>query len=155
WVAIWASHIGSLTCYVCAVACPLIPCSSMPVSVCAGSNLCLTQRRHSIRGWACHRKSLWDMCFKRWIVLAVVLSTTYPAGAQTAVDLLVERLAETAVEDRAEDFDLSGLADRLYYYQKHPIDLNETDGSELKELGFVPQLFIDNLLDHRHRSGAF
>lgn len=87
--------------------------------------------------------------------MAVVLSTTYPAGAQTAVDLLVERLTETAVEDRAEDFDLSGLADRLYYYQQHPIDLNETDGSELKELGFVPQLFIDNLLDHRHRSGAF
>ncbi|WP_449049966.1 hypothetical protein [Parapedobacter sp.] len=69
--------------------------------------------------------------------------------------MLLELLAESTREDLDEDFDLSDLADRLYYYKQHPIDLNRTDGTELRELQFVPQLFIDNLLEHRSRSGAF
>src|SRR5690606_25415341 len=140
---------------VCVAACPLIPCSNMPVSVSVGSSLCLIQRRHSIRVWACHRKSLWGMRFSRCFFLAVTLCSAFSVCAQTAVDMLVERLTELAVEGLGEDFDLSDFADRLYDYQQHPIDLNRTDGSELRELQFVPQLFIDNLLDHRRRSGAF
>ncbi|MGK6350994.1 hypothetical protein [Parapedobacter sp. DT-150] len=73
--------------------------------------------------------------------------------AQTDPDLLVERLTELVAEDLAEDFDFSELAERLDGYRRHPIDLNRTDGRELQELQFVPQLFIDNLLAHRERSG--
>src|SRR5690606_30620079 len=69
--------------------------------------------------------------------------------------LLVERLTELVVEDFGEDVDLSELEDRLEYYGQQPIDLNRTDGHELRELRFVPQLLIDNLLEHRRRSGAF
>lgn len=93
--------------------------------------------------------------FSRCFVLAVTLCSAYTARAQTAVDMILERLTELTIEDLGEDFDLSDLADRLYYYQQHPIDLNRTDGRDLRELQFVPQLFIDNLLDHRRRSGAF
>src|SRR5690606_17950531 len=71
------------------------------------------------------------------------------------VDLLVERLTDLVAEDLVEDFDFSDLAERFYFYQQHPIDLNRTDGSELRELQFIPQLFIDNLLEHRSRSGKF
>ncbi len=95
------------------------------------------------------------MHFSRLLLLAVTLCAAFGAYAQTEVDMLMERLAEIAIEDLAEDFDLSDLADRFYYYQQHPIDLNRTDGSELRDLQFVPQLFIDNLLEHRSRSGAF
>ena len=95
------------------------------------------------------------MRFSRCLILAVALCSAYSGYAQTDVDMLMERLTELAIEDLGEDFDLSDLADRLYYYQQHPIDLNLTDGSELRELQFVPQLFIDNLLEHRSRSGAF
>ncbi len=95
------------------------------------------------------------MRFNRHIIVAVGLLATCNVHAQMDVDRLVERLTELAVEDLDEDFDLSELADRFYYYQQHPIDLNRTDGSELRELRFVPQLFIDNLMEHRSRSGAF
>ncbi|MEC3881365.1 ComEA family DNA-binding protein [Parapedobacter sp. 10938] len=94
------------------------------------------------------------MRFSLCLVLVVLLSSDYAYG-QNNVDRLIEQLTELAMEDLDENFDLSDLADRLYYYQRHPIDLNRTDGSELRELQFVPQLFIDNLLEHRSRSGAF
>lgn len=95
------------------------------------------------------------MRFSRRIILFIVLSSTCQVYAQTDVDILVERITELAAEDLGEDFDLSDLADRFYFYQQHPIDLNRTDGRELNELQFVPQLFIDNLLEHRRRSGEF
>ena len=95
------------------------------------------------------------MRFSRRIILFIVLSSTGHVYAQTDVDILVERLTELAAEDLGEDFDFSDLADRFYFYQQHPIDLNRTDGRELNELQFVPQLFIDNLLEHRRRSGEF
>lgn len=75
--------------------------------------------------------------------------------AQSETDLLVERLTEFITEDQAEDFDLSELVERLEFYERYPIDLNRTDGSELRELQFIPQLFIDNLLEHRDQSGRF
>ncbi|WP_257669881.1 helix-hairpin-helix domain-containing protein [Parapedobacter tibetensis] len=79
----------------------------------------------------------------------------YTVHAQSETDLLVERLTELVAEELAEDFDFSELAERLDFYQRHPIDLNRTDGRELQELQFIPQLFIDNLLEHRDRSGKF
>ncbi|MFB2117582.1 hypothetical protein [Parapedobacter sp. 2B3] len=95
------------------------------------------------------------MRFSKIFMLAIGLSLAYNASAQTDVEVLVERLTELIAEDLGEDFDFSDLADRLYHYKQHPIDLNRTDGSELRELQFVPPLFIDNLLEHRRRSGAF
>ena len=95
------------------------------------------------------------MRFNRYLILAVSLLFMYAASAQTDADLLVERLTELAAEELAEDFDFSELVERLDFYQRYPIDLNHTDGQALRELQFVPQLFIDNLLEHRDRSGKF
>ncbi|WP_262249247.1 helix-hairpin-helix domain-containing protein [Parapedobacter soli] len=75
--------------------------------------------------------------------------------AQTEVDAVVERMTEFVAEELGEDFDFSALSERLYFYLQFPIDLNQTDGSELRELQFVPELFINNLLEHRRRSGQF
>lgn len=95
------------------------------------------------------------MRFNQFITLATVFSLPLGGYAQNEVDLLIERLTDLVVEDVAEDFDFSDLAERFYFYQQHPIDLNRTDGTELRELQFVPRLFIDNLLEHRSRSGKF
>ena len=96
------------------------------------------------------------MRFSRLIMLFVGFQVSYVvAYAQTDVGMLLERLTELVEEDLGENFDFSELEDRLNYYHKHPIDLNITDGDELRELRFVPQLFIDNLLEHRRNSGAF
>ncbi len=86
------------------------------------------------------------------IGLVCACGNTY---AQTEHEVLVERLTELLAEDMTEDFDYSEWVERLDFYQRHPIDLNKTDGRELRELQFVPQLFINNLLDHRHRTGRF
>ncbi len=75
--------------------------------------------------------------------------------AQSETDLVVERLTELMAEDLTEDIDFSELTERLDFYQAHPIDINRTDGSDLRELWFVPQLFIDNLLEYREQSGDF
>src|SRR5690606_2359917 len=131
--------------FVCVADCPLIPYNNMRVSVSVGSNLSLTQRQHSIRVWAHHLKLLWDMrFFSRCFVLAVTLCSAYTARAQTAVEIILERLNVLIFEDFGEYFVLSDLYDRLYYYQQHPIYLNRTDRRELRGLQFVPQLFIDN-----------
>ncbi|GGG86284.1 hypothetical protein GCM10007415_19750 [Parapedobacter pyrenivorans] len=95
------------------------------------------------------------MHFSRYIILVIGLLHMYAVSAQTDVDLIVERLTELTAEEVAEDFDFSELIERLDYYQRHPIDLNNTDGRALRDLQFVPQLFIDNLLEHRDRSGKF
>lgn len=95
------------------------------------------------------------MRFNRYMVLAIGLLSMVIVHAQTDVDLIIERLTELAAEEVGEDFDFSELIERLDYYKRHPIDLNDTDGRGLRELQFVPQLFIDNLLEHRDRSGKF
>src|SRR5690606_26076005 len=95
------------------------------------------------------------MRFDRFIISIIGLLLACDLYGQSETDLLVERLMEFMAEEQTEGFDFSALAERLEYYAQHPIDLNRTDGSELQELQFIPQLFIDNLLDHRNRSGKF
>ncbi|MBK1441847.1 helix-hairpin-helix domain-containing protein [Parapedobacter sp. ISTM3] len=95
------------------------------------------------------------MCFSRYILFVFALLAARGLNAQSGTDLLIERLTELIAEELAEDFDFSELAERLEFYERHPIDLNHTDGRELRELQFVPQLFIDNVLEHRERSGKF
>lgn len=95
------------------------------------------------------------MRFSRIIILQVFAFLGVAAYAQSEQDELIERLSEFAIETLSEDFDFSEWAERLDFYQQHPIDLNRTDGRELRELAFVPQLVIDNLLEHRGRSGRF
>ncbi|WP_257656992.1 helix-hairpin-helix domain-containing protein [Parapedobacter lycopersici] len=85
-------------------------------------------------------------------VLGSLLLTCSLYG-QTDNAALIEHLGEFYAEDRDENFDFTELAERLEFYRQHPIDLNRTDGSELRELLFVPELFIGNLLAHRHASG--
>jgi len=97
------------------------------------------------------------MCLINRHILPVIglLCVHAASHAQTETDLLLERLTELVSEELPEDVDYSEVAERMDFYKRHPIDLNRTDGSELQELLFVPQLFIDNLLEHRERSGRF
>lgn len=95
------------------------------------------------------------MRFDRYVLSIIGILFTYDLYGQSETDLLVERLTEFVAEEQTEDFDFSELAEQLEFYTRHPIDLNRTDGSELQDLQFIPQLFIDNLLDHRNRSGNF
>lgn len=75
--------------------------------------------------------------------------------AQSPEDLVMEELAEEIIEEGEDDIDFSEILDRLNYYVKSPINLNETDGNELKDLYFLSPLQIRNLTHHRATSGPF
>ncbi len=96
------------------------------------------------------------MCFRTLIgSWVMVWAFIVIANAQTSDDFLMEQLIELLAEELEEDFDFSQLLEQLDHYRKYPINLNQTDGSELRDLPFLPPLFVDNLLDHRGRSGDF
>ncbi|MFC3197958.1 ComEA family DNA-binding protein [Parapedobacter deserti] len=97
------------------------------------------------------------MPFNRYRYIALLSGFLWLSSvwAQTEEDLLIERLVELSAEDLAEDVDLSELQEQMEFYRNNPIDLNRTDGSEMQDLRFIPQLFIDNLIAHRERSGKF
>jgi hypothetical protein len=55
-------------------------------------------------------------------------------------------------EDETED---DSYLQQLEHFKKHPINLNETDANELKELMFLTDLQIDNLVSYRNLLGRF
>ena len=65
-----------------------------------------------------------------------------------------QQLEDLTDADQAETEDDSYII-QLQYFKKHPLDLNEADANELKELFFLTDLQIENLLSYRHLLGKF
>ncbi len=89
----------------------------------------------------------------RFKLLLIFLLTGFTAKAQTQEDNLIKDLIESIAENLPEDYDLSELQDRLTYYLKHPINLNNTNAEELKTLVFLSPLQISNLFEHIRKNG--
>lgn len=89
----------------------------------------------------------------RWLSLFAFLLIGFAAKAQTQEDQLIKDLIESIAENLPEDYDLSELQDRLTYYRKHPINLNNTTAEELKTLVFLSPLQISNLFEHIRKNG--
>ncbi|WP_343532212.1 helix-hairpin-helix domain-containing protein [Pedobacter sp.] len=89
----------------------------------------------------------------RLLALFAVLLIGFAAKAQTQEDQLIKDLIESIAENLPEDYDLSELQDRLTYYRKHPINLNNTTAEELKTLVFLSPLQISNLFEHIRKNG--
>ena len=87
------------------------------------------------------------------LVLFSFLLIGFAAKAQTQEDQLIKDLIESIAENLPEDYDLSELQDRLTYYRKHPINLNNTNAEELKTLVFLSPLQISNLFEHIRKNG--
>ena len=92
------------------------------------------------------------MRFKLLVLFAFLL-IGFVAKAQTQEDQLIKDLIESIAENLPEDYDLSELQDRLTYYRKHPINLNNTTAEELKTLVFLSPLQISNLFEHIRKNG--
>src|SRR5207342_2859684 len=65
-----------------------------------------------------------------------------------------QQLENLTGADQTETEDDSYIM-QLQYFKKHPINLNEADAGELKELFFLTDLQIENLLSYRHLLGKF
>lgn len=91
----------------------------------------------------------------RFKLLLPLLFLGFLAKAQTQQDNLIKDLIESIAENLPEDYDLSELQDRLTYYRKHPININNTNAEELKALVFLSPLQISNLFEHLRTKGLF
>jgi hypothetical protein len=94
------------------------------------------------------------MCFKQ-LVFIIPLFFISLCFAQEEHGLIIEELVEQLAEELGEDYDFDQITDRLLFYHQFPIDLNKTQGEELKELQFLSPLHIENLLDYRNKTGEF
>lgn len=82
-----------------------------------------------------------------------LISDGYAQGQNR--EQLIEELIEQLADEAGEDFDGDQVTERLLYYYQYKIDLNVTEGEELKELPFLFALQIENLLEHRNKAGPF
>ncbi|WP_316766267.1 helix-hairpin-helix domain-containing protein [Pedobacter frigiditerrae] len=89
----------------------------------------------------------------RFKILIILLFMGAAAKAQTQEDNLIKDLIESLAENLPEDYDLSELEDRLVFFKKHPINLNNTNAEELKSLFFLSPLQISNLFTHIKENG--
>lgn len=91
-----------------------------------------------------------------WCFALIFLSLPITAAAQTGEEnLLIEQMVELNAEAFGENFDFMELSEQLEFFRKYPIDLNKTDGDELRKLQFLSPLLIQNLLEHREQAGNF
>lgn len=100
--------------------------------------------------WATHLKLRWAMRFKLLIILLFGVTVS---KAQVNDDNLIRDLIESIADNLPEDYDLSELQDRLNYYYKHKIDLNNTSPEELNTLFLLSPLQISNLFEHIKTNG--
>ena len=65
----------------------------------------------------------------------------------------VEQIIEELAENLADDFDYSELSERLNFYQKNPVEINQIKYDQLKELFILTPLQINNFVTHRTETG--
>ena len=90
-----------------------------------------------------------------FISLSIILFINgYKANSQqvVSVDKWVEYVEEMALETEDEERIESLYAD-LSYRAEHPFELNEVTAEQLRQLPFLSDLQIQNLLEHRKRYG--
>lgn len=95
------------------------------------------------------------MCFNKVLIIASVLLSSICFAQQENYELLIEQLVEELGDELGENYDYDQIHDRLTFYHQFRIDINKTDGEELKELPFLSPLHIENLLDYRNKAGPF
>lgn len=91
----------------------------------------------------------------RFKIIVILILCTISAKAQTQEDNFIKDLIESIAENLPDDFDLSELQDRLTFYKKKPINLNNTNPEELKTLFFLSPIQISNVFTHIKTNGKF
>ncbi|RZL46171.1 MAG: helix-hairpin-helix domain-containing protein [Pedobacter sp.] len=89
----------------------------------------------------------------RFKIFFILLTFCGAFKLQAQEDTFIKDLIESLAENLPEDYDLSELQDRLVFFKKHPINLNNTTPEELKSLVFLSPLQISNLFTHIKTNG--
>lgn len=78
-------------------------------------------------------------------LLLLLLSLLNAAGQEEDLRNAIENITENLVEEQ----DLSELIEKLAYFRKHPINLNESTPEQLKSLFFLSTLQINSFFSYR------
>jgi Helix-hairpin-helix motif len=85
-------------------------------------------------------------------LLSINPQITYAQDDDTDI---IEKILDILSSELGEDQDYSDIAERLTYYRKHPIDLNNATKDQLKELIFLSPIQINEILNHSLEHGPF
>jgi len=85
----------------------------------------------------------------RLLIALVLTGSSLQAQDHDLIKDIIERFSENLQDDQ----DLSEVTERLNYYLIHPIRLNHTTSSQLKELIFLSPLQIGNFFTHLKQNG--
>lgn len=81
----------------------------------------------------------------------MLISPGFTAWAQE--DVSIVEIIDAFAEQLPEDYDLYELTERLTYYKRNPVDLNNCTPEELKKLIFLSPLQITALFAHINQNG--
>lgn len=88
------------------------------------------------------------------LVIACVLCSLF-SWEQERNEIIQQRVEFISEQTESEQIDLTNLFDQLNYFFDHPINLNATDGEDLRALGLLTEVQITNILLHRKQFGKF
>ena len=74
---------------------------------------------------------------------------------QVKSEVVQQRIEFISEQLQSEELDLTNYIEQLNYFFDHPINLNETSGEDLDELGLLTSIQINDLLLHRKLFGKF
>ncbi len=89
---------------------------------------------------------------KRFFIILLIINYSLFATGQEIPPTTEQQLENLTDIDQNETEDDSYLQ-QLEHFKKHPLNLNDADANELKELIFLTDLQIDNLLSYRNLLG--
>src|SRR3989344_3283291 len=90
----------------------------------------------------------------KFLVIACLLCSLF-SWSQERNEIIQQRVEFISEQYESEEIDLTNLFDQLNYYFDHPINLNSTDGEDLRSLGLLTEVQITNILLHRKQFGKF
>lgn len=94
------------------------------------------------------------------LILPFLLMVSLLSLAQRPDSIIVDPVPTDLLEDflqnsgaESGDFDLNGQFDLLATFQKRPLNINRCDEADLRELGLLNDIQINNLLQYRKTAG--
>ena len=88
-----------------------------------------------------------------WAFFVFVSTSSF--FSQVKSEVVQQRIEFISEQLQSEDLDLTNYIEQLNYFFDHPINLNETSGEDLDELGLLTSIQINDLLLHRKLFGKF
>jgi hypothetical protein len=88
-----------------------------------------------------------------FLCLLLIVLSVRGLLAQDKTEIVQQRIEFISERFQSESIDLTNITEQLNYFYEHPINLNETEGVELEDLGLLTTIQISDLIRHRKLFG--